>query len=363
MRKFYTILALFVLANTVQSIAQNIITVAKDPTLNPNYDNLQNAINGAQNGDIIYVYPGNYSEGVIVNKPLSIIGYGYLLTENNHIVKPITVTNTYVAGITFKNSSSGSSVSSIHFGSMAADTLESMLIQKVHTPLIVIRKSNNITIQKCYFEHFGSCNQYDGFGNGSGSMRFYNILIMGNSSNIIIKNNYFFSRASDAYWCNDPSTYFGYGIWAPDEATVEICNNVFDCRIRARNSVIKNNIQVKIRSTTELGNDISTCIYTNNISYNASFGTNNGNQANVNISDIFVGSTVESSPDARYILKEGSPAIGAGVNGEDCGMFGGNDPYVISGIPNIPMIQIFEAPDAANQTEGLPVRIKVKSNK
>ena len=76
------------------------------------------------------------------------------------------------------------------------------------------------------------------------------------------------------------------------------------------------------------------------------------------MSTVFVGT---GSTDGQWKLIAGSTAIGAGVNGEDCGMFGGSNSYVLSGLPAIPAIYFFTAPaEGGNQ---LPVKIKVKSNK
>ena len=52
--------------------------------------------------------------------------------------------------------------------------------------------------------------------------------------------------------------------------------------------------------------------------------------------------------DNRYELKAGSPAIGAGVGGIDCGAFGGETPYKLSGIPFVPLIYQVNAPTTGN---------------
>jgi len=75
---------------------------------------------------------------------------------------------------------------------------------------------------------------------------------------------------------------------------------------------------------------------------------------------VFVGSTGQST-DGQWQLKEGSPAIGAGLSGEDCGMFGGNTPYHLSGLPNIPSIYKLSMPSTSNGNT-LPVTISVKTN-
>jgi hypothetical protein len=54
--------------------------------------------------------------------------------------------------------------------------------------------------------------------------------------------------------------------------------------------------------------------------------------------------------------------LGAGFGGVDVGIFGGPEPYVLSGIPPIPTIYFLTAPAIGEKNTGLPVQIKVKSN-
>lgn len=114
-----------------------------------------------------------------------------------------------------------------------------------------------------------------------------------------------------------------------------------------------NIVQEAAGTVTGTGNSIY-----NNIDAGDHFGTENGNQVNVDMSTVFVGT---GSTDGQWQLAAGSPAIGAGFNGVDCGMFGGPTPYVLSGIPSIPSIYIFDAPAIGSTAGGLPVRLSVKS--
>lgn len=66
--------------------------------------------------------------------------------------------------------------------------------------------------------------------------------------------------------------------------------------------------------------------------------------------------------DSSFYLVPNSPAIGAGYNGEDCGIFGGPTPYELSGLPSRPWIYEFMAPPASAGGAGpMPVEIKVKA--
>ncbi len=91
------------------------------------------------------------------------------------------------------------------------------------------------------------------------------------------------------------------------------------------------------------------------------FGIENGNQSNVDMTTVFVGEEGNST-DGQYQLKQGSPAIGAGYDGEDCGAFGGATPYILSGLPAIPAIYFFISPAVGSSATGLSVQIKAKAH-
>jgi len=98
--------------------------------------------------------------------------------------------------------------------------------------------------------------------------------------------------------------------------------------------------------------------FTNNLFSSAPVPATNGNQINVNMSTVFVGGT----GDAQYQLGAGSPAIGAGIGGADCGIFGGLETYKLSGIPPVPSIFILSAATSTDQGTPLQVTISARSN-
>ena len=90
----------------------------------------------------------------------------------------------------------------------------------------------------------------------------------------------------------------------------------------------------------------------NTITYNmmASDGTDaNGNQYNIDMDLVFADfdGALELSTDGKWELKAGSPAIGAGSGGIDCGAYGGPAPYILSGIPMLPHIYEADVPASA----------------
>ncbi len=82
-------------------------------------------------------------------------------------------------------------------------------------------------------------------------------------------------------------------------------------------------------------------IYNNNLCTGTQIPSGNGNLQNQTWANIF---TLTGSTDARYTLKTGSTAIGAGVGGTNCGIFGGTTPYRLSGIPSVPTIYSLTSP-------------------
>ena len=105
----------------------------------------------------------------------------------------------------------------------------------------------------------------------------------------------------------------------------------------------------------------------NNIFYNPNgSGIQGSNNTLLNnfttFTNMFVGwpSANGYSFDSRFQLAPGSPAIGAGNDGLDCGVFSGDFPYKLSGIPDIPLTYELNVPE--NATGGsMDVNIKVRA--
>jgi hypothetical protein len=84
-----------------------------------------------------------------------------------------------------------------------------------------------------------------------------------------------------------------------------------------------------------------------------------------NSNSIFVGypnTVAGETADGKFKLKPGSPAIGAGIGGVDLGIFGGPNPYRLSGIPSIPTIYKLEASGINATTNPFTVTFSTRSN-
>jgi hypothetical protein len=76
------------------------------------------------------------------------------------------------------------------------------------------------------------------------------------------------------------------------------------------------------------------------------------------VQDVFVN---EGNQEEKYRLKEGSPALGYGTNGVDCGAFDGLYPYVVNGRPQF-VPYIYDAQIPNTPTDGkLNITLKIKS--
>lgn len=106
--------------------------------------------------------------------------------------------------------------------------------------------------------------------------------------------------------------------------------------------------------------------YTYNVFVGNVTGVNNTNKKNQAANSICIGYPNQSifSNDKRWQLKAGSPAIGAGEGGIDCGIYavGSPYPYVPSGIPAIPSFYLLDAPSLTGTEPTYQIIFSVKSN-
>jgi len=316
------------------------------------FTNLQSAHDGAIAGDTLYLVgsPVNYiTTKVTLTKKLIIIGPGYFLGEN-----PDTQTNVASA---FLNNTAGGVCEELEF---AAGSEGSVLMGIEIIGRLVIN-TNNILIKRNHIRQEGACNLTMATINGSNILFVQNfvdgnlnspnplIQVSAGKSGISVGNNYFFHSCSGC----------GGGVLAlesPATSSIDVYNNIFYGGISVVNSTVQNNL-------FRTGNTLSftSSLVRNNLAAAAAFlPAGNGNISNITgFLNAFLGS---GSTDGQWKLSSSSPAIGAGFNGVDCGIFGGPEPYVLSGIPPIPTIYSLTAPAVGEKNTGLPIQIKVKSN-
>jgi hypothetical protein len=351
--KTYHVLTLAILLQVSSALmAQNIKRVDGNVANGAPYTTIQAAVDAAVAGDTIHIVgAASAYAGATVTKQLVIIGPGYFLSEN-----PQTQMNKSTARLTgvisLKTGSAGSTVMGLYF-------------DLTGTCLDLDGGLSNIVIKRNYFR-------------GTSAIRFN--VTNGIMNNITVQQNYFLSAPWTYSFSNTNNNifllnnYIGGDVIGLNSSSLTIKNNVFNttgnfafnATYAVSNSTIQNNI-IRISGASPVANVNGTNNFTNNISNTSVFGTAYSNQASVAMSTVFEvdPATVSPTPfttDSRWQLKSGSPAIGAGASLEDCGMYGGSDPYVLSGLPPIPAIWEMTAPTTATQVGGLNVTIKAKAH-
>ncbi len=305
------------------------------------YRTFAEAYNKCSNGDTIYVIGSNNHYGAIgISKPITIIGPGYFLDKNHET--QVNKKEAVFDDISFLEGSEGSTIKGISNSRGTGSELN------IYT--------SNITVENCFIIWFIAIKRGDD----------------ANISNITIKKCYFKSSSYASIRNNN-----GYdGIWS----NINISNNIIHNGIEApdgstgiiNGNLIDDNFDIGESSTFEIHNNILLATSSKNISMpllpNASithnlsvidyFGTDNGNIAGVSASNLFLGST-GTSTDGQYQLGKSSDALGAGKNGIDAGPFGGNDPYRLSGLPNLPNIYELSTGGFVSGDE-MKVRLKIK---
>jgi hypothetical protein len=317
---------------------------------NADFTNLQAAHDGAADGDTLYLIGSPHAYGSLaLSKKLFIYGSGYWLVDN-----PNTQANknwTTCGEVWFNGGSEGSLMTGMNI-----DWVVHINVSNIHLKRNLISfwkhdydqenyiveladNLSNINIEQNYI-----WNESDSYG----SYIPRGLKVGENCVNIIIKNNYIGTNCS----------YDGIeALYSPYSTSVGliIAQNIFHRTVSIRNAVFQNNIL----KSGQFWN--SNCTVLNNIADGSQLDAfDESNQKYVGMDSVFVNT---GSPDGKWQLAEGSPAIGTGTpEGTDIGMFGGLTPYVLSGMPELPAVYFFKAPAVIDEETGLPVHVKIKSH-
>ncbi len=313
----------FLLLGCVSAFSQNTYSVCNIPTFDADFTNLQTAINTVPNGSILIVQGSGISYGAItVNKPIILRGTGYNLSQNAQ-TQANYGTSSDIGGIIFDNGSNGSEISGFSInGNINVDSVNNLTIKSNKVVGISANFMNNSIIagnltqgQSYYYYYCGASiylvNCYNIFINN-------NIIldgIGGTGQSCTVVNNTF---------CNRVVPYYGNSTTMTMPTSSNVYNNIFlespECYFGFSGVNLNNNLFINCGS--------------------GGYGGTYGNIDNVPSAGLFIGYPTQGaySDDGRYQLAPGSPAIGAGVGGIDCGAFGGSTPYKLSGIAAIPNI-------------------------
>ena len=166
MRKTFAIVLIicfFLLTNTVNSlelIDHSIIYISKSG--DENFTKIQEGIDAADSGDIIYVYNGTYFENIVIDKSITLIGEN----KNNTIIDGRTVGNTIkinadyvtIKNFTIQNSGLIFPLSGINLSSNN-NVIENNLINDNYYGITLYFSSEN-TINKNIIKNDHNCGIY-----------------------------------------------------------------------------------------------------------------------------------------------------------------------------------------------------------
>lgn len=302
---------------------------------------------GSSTEDTVYVAGSSVDYGgITLGKKLVIIGPGYYLTENPETpISKLSARFGY-SRVYFTQESEGSVISGMVFDNDSKITIHANNITikncnigdriefGIHNSLKIIE---NTIIEGCYFRN---TNRQLTFLSG------WN----GHSSNFIFKNNimkgeFFKKPGSDGIISNN---LFLNDVFKPSaSSTFEIHNNILMSDSEA---------DIDMQSLSES--------VSHNISAANFFGTEFGNIEFTSASTLLIGAanpTGEYSTDGYYQLNPSAnnPAIGNANDDGDIGPFGGVEPYILSGVPEIPIIYEINTGGIVSGDE-VPVHIKIR---
>ena len=333
---YYLIFSLlFVFSN--ESLIAKIWRVNNAPGINADFNNLQTAHNSANAGDTLYVEgtPFGYG-GLICTKRLSLFGPGYFLAENENT--SAIKNHAIIDGISFNEGSQGTLVCGFYVWQPTTINVNNIQLKRNFHNYVQSYNKDSILIAQNYL-------------NSGISISSDNPVIR----NIRIINNIILGPLS-----------------LPNIKSAFVYNNLFQGSVQGTESFFVNNLFIETGNcNSSLVNAINQNLFSNNIFCGTGVGSVNGNQANVDLSTVFLVAPTATKPqdvstDGRWQLKVGSPAKAAGFGSTnekpvDIGPFGGTEPYVLSGLPPIPSIYFFEHQPIGSNADPLDVRIKVIS--
>ncbi len=335
-----------------------------------NGDDLQTKINNANAGDVLMIGAGTYSGTIILNKQLTLIGTGYFLPGGGPGVGTSVITGTFEA----VSDGSGSMVTGLQFNAQVNITASNAVFSRNYfnspgsylyigydsnnsskSVENLILKQNYIKVQYVAFQTNSSTALTNVSFNNNITIADFNLTYGSGSSVKFVNNNF----ASDL---NSSGQYFGMS--NPEAANVSyFYNNIFSYGLVTSSSYLLNNTRIpnafKYNIMVGNGGPESNAPETNLI-----------NQSNDGLYLGYPANPSGVSIDAKNILKPGSPAISFGklppyddtaVN-TDAGAFGGEEPYVQSGIPTGPYVQKIVVPSVAANNSTIQIQVKAKTN-
>jgi len=322
MKNFLTISIILI---SMSLSAQAVLTVDNNQGAAAQYSDLQTAINAANVGDTIYVQPSPNGYGnIIITKTLSIYGIGHIPELNAGLSASINIIN-------FNNDApntklSGLQISKIQFNNSGGNNHDVVITNNRIGSIDgnnTTSAANNMVISGNYFKGF------------------YNIDNK-NSQNWIITNNLFeqtsINPMHNPFGKFNATTTFSNNIILTRQngdanQSIELFNNCDGTQI-SNNIFLFTGANV---SNFNLGTNTALS-FSNNLTFNynsildALPGTNNLDNTDPLFTNFNENTNLNTTTN-DFQLQAGSPAVNAGTDGNDLGVFNGGFPFNLRGYP------------------------------
>ena len=325
------ILCVLISTICVVSLHAATLTVDIDNPGAADFGDLSVAIAAASPGDTLILAGSLNSYGsVTLKKELHLVGPGWFIQSNfpdasqseGAIITKVTVNS---------SAGNGSSLRSLQIDSIDLDDCSDILIQRIGptysngTVYLTVNDVANSTFRQNYRASI----QGGTIVNTNSSLKILNNILIGASIHTATHNSEVAYNIIRGYLVATSGGTFRYNILIPDTT----------CQITLTNGLAEYNIVDGDANDT--GND-----------KNVWPGATNINDADE--STFFQSGTFDS----RYKLAIGSEAANIDGNGTDAGPFGGDHPYVLSGMPSVPVIYKVDAPVTAQAGETINLSFK-----
>jgi hypothetical protein len=355
--------------------AQNKYIVNNTPGSAANYNSLQAAINAVPVGSILYLMPSGISYGdAVIAKKLTIYGTGYFLGANIPLnTQANALGNVIVNTMLFRAGSDSSKIEGIQLADL---TLPSFPLYR-----IIMDTVTNITISRCYFNTvYGTNAIFDSKTTTNCTVSDCYLYLpnvsLQSSARIIdnlggpatITGLLFRNNIITSGWSNLLGIY-NYFIYAGDDIT--FTNNLILTNL-SRSTFNNLNYFNNILIHSFLADNVLVDPLTDGLGANSHNNITNAdhvfidsvnNYQNANADSMFVYSLPGyHSPDATWKVRDTSFAKTYGQGGIECGAYGGNPPYKLSGLPNLPYIYSMNVSPQVTAPGTLGVHIKAKAS-
>lgn len=304
-------------ASFSEAVLATVLTVDNNYPRIGRFASLQEAHDAATNGDTIYVYPSQkgYS-GITVTKKIILIGTGFGIAQAN-------VQRSYIGNMTFDPGSQNSIIEGFDGNFQLTINENHIKVQRNLTGNIIFKSGHlgNIISQNVTWS-----------------------IDIESENEVIFKNNFIYGRV----------------LSRTSNSSIILYNNILSIHSGSGNVLDLYESNFKMTNCIILYGyfqGVNTSESFNNMCNSNQLSAISGNHPNTTMNDVFV-----DPGNNDFHLKLGSPAIKAGLDSVDMGIYGGDTPFVDGGYPDIPAIYFLDVPLNAKQKDGINITIKAKSN-